>query len=159
MQFIATTHEPLCLKGVSRDEVAVLRRDGPRDDVTAIAEGFPNPRTLRIDQLLTSPFFGLDSTIDPGVDRVFQRYYELLAKRNTVTDAERAERLQLERQLAPHRGLGYTRSDQAVYALLDEFLATQGAATQKQARGVSDKVRQQVFDIWRNVTARHRGQA
>jgi uncharacterized protein (TIGR02646 family) len=157
MQFIATTHEPLCLKGVDAKEVAVLRRDGPEDDVTAIAGGFPNPRTLRIDQLLTSPYFGLDTTIDPDTDRLFQRYYEILAKGTNASTVEQTERRQLELKLAPHRGLGYTRSDRAVYELVDQFLAQEGADTQARAAGVSEDVRQQVFDIWRSVAARHRG--
>ena len=159
MQFIATTHEPLCLKGVGLEEVAVLRRDGPQDDVTAITKGLQNPRLLRVDQLLTSPFFGLDSTIDPSVDQMFQRYFGLLRKKPSETTAEGKEREQLKLQLAPHRGLGYTRSDQAVYALLEEFLATEGAQTRKRAEVVSEPVRRQIFDIWRNVAARHRGQA
>jgi hypothetical protein len=150
MQFIVTTHEPLCLKDVGRDEVVVLKRDAKNDEVAAV-KSFQNPRTLRVDQLLMSPLFGLDSTIDPEVDRLFQRYFELLARRMHLTVPEEEERHNLELALAPHRGLGYTRSDQFVYALLEEYLADQGARNVKDARKIPTDLRKQIFNIWRNV--------
>jgi uncharacterized protein (TIGR02646 family) len=159
MQFIATTHEPLCLKGVGKGEVAVLRRQGPGEDVTAIIDDLPDPRAMRVDQLLTSPLFGLDSTIDPDVDQLFQRYFRLLAKRDGATAREQSERERLKLLLTPHRGLGYTRSDQLVYELLDQFLASETTHTRAQSDAARKSVRQQVFDIWRNAAARHRGQA
>lgn len=157
MQFLATTHEPLCLKGVGRGEVAVLRRDAASDEVVAVTDGLLDPRALRVDQLLTSPMFGLDGTIDPEVDRLFQRYYALLARRDARTPEEDAERLRLERLLAPHRGLGYTRSDQLVYALLDEYLASDASRSARSAERVPDAVRRRVFEIWRNVRAHRAG--
>ena len=39
----------------------------------------PSPSDFRVDQLLTSEFFGLNSTFDPEVERVFDQYYALLA--------------------------------------------------------------------------------
>jgi uncharacterized protein (TIGR02646 family) len=156
IQFIATTHEPLCLKGVGRDELAVLKRDAANDEVIAV-KSFQDPRTLRVDQLLTSPLFGLDSTIDPDVDRLFQRYFALLARRADLTDPEEEERRTLERALAPHRGLGYTRSDQIVYALLEEYLAGQGGRTIEDASQLPAAIRKKVFDVWQNVRVYRQG--
>jgi uncharacterized protein (TIGR02646 family) len=150
MQFIATTHEPLCLKEVSRDEVVVLKRDAATDEVTTV-KSFQSPRTLRVDQLLTSPLFGLDSTIEPRIDRLFQRYFALLARRTHLTTEETAEYLRLERELAPHRGLGYTRSDQLVYALLEQYLAGEGRKTVEDVSQVPTHVREKVFNVWRSV--------
>ena len=140
----------------TRTEVAVLRRDDARGGVTAITEDLPDPCTLRVDQLLTSPMFGLDSTIDPDVDHLFQEYYTLLANKANETRAQRDKRRKLADALAPHRSLGYTRSDQLVYELLETFLAEEGAATQTQVRRVDKGVRRRVYDIWRNVAAHHR---
>ena len=44
MQFIVTTHEPLCLRGIKEQEVVVLRREG--DDVRYI-DDLPSPSDLR----------------------------------------------------------------------------------------------------------------
>jgi len=50
IQFIITTHEPLCLRGLKEHEVVVLKRDD-ENAIIAISD-LPNPSTLRIDQLL-----------------------------------------------------------------------------------------------------------
>jgi hypothetical protein len=77
MQFIATTHDPLCLRGLSEGEVAVMCRDhsGRVEAVTAL----PSPADFRVDQLLTSEFFGLNTTTDPDTEKTFDEYYSLLA--------------------------------------------------------------------------------
>jgi len=76
VQFIATTHSPLVVAGLRREEVFVATRDmEPGSGVTVI----PSPihfEGLRADQILTSPLFGLSSTRQLHVDR----YSELLAK-------------------------------------------------------------------------------
>ena len=78
MQFIATTHDPLCLRGLAGDEILVLRRGD--DDELVPLDGLRGTETLRVDQLLTSPLFGLGSTLDPETEREFNEYYALLAK-------------------------------------------------------------------------------
>lgn len=85
VQFIATTHSPLVVAGLSREEVFLAARD-PEDAsrITVI----PSPihfEGLRADQILTSPLFGLSSTRGPHVDR----YTHLLAKRERTPDEER----------------------------------------------------------------------
>lgn len=66
VQFIATTHDPLCLRGMRGGEVQVLVRDDYQQ-VQALA-GLPDVRGLRAEQLLTSDYFGLSSTADPDVE-------------------------------------------------------------------------------------------
>ncbi len=79
MQFLATTHEPPCLGGLTRNEVVILHRRG--GDVVIASGDDRDPRTMRVDKLLTSPFFGLDSSIEPRIVRKFQRFYKLRAYR------------------------------------------------------------------------------
>lgn len=67
VQFIFTTHDPLCLRGMLHGEVHVLVR-GERGQVHEMT-GLPNVRGMRAEQLLTSEFFGLASTSDPDVAR------------------------------------------------------------------------------------------
>ena len=77
IQFVCSTHEPLCLRGLFDNEVDRIRRV---DGIVGRETIDRNPSSYRIDQLLTSEFFGLESTIDPEIDGEFQLYYHLLSK-------------------------------------------------------------------------------
>lgn len=151
LQFLASTHEPLCIRGLKKNEVSVLERI--RNEVTKIPDDeLPDPEPMRIDQLLTSRYFGLESTIDPEMDRKFQEYYLLLGKRSP-TDAERRkiELLRLEIDLQP-RALGFTRRDQLVYEVIDQYLArdlhTHGFEERAQLR---ESTKQKVAAIFNDV--------
>ena len=71
VQFIVTTHDPLCLRGMRNGEVHVLYRDG-QEKVREI-EDLPDVRGMRAEQLLTSDFFGLASTSDPGLESALEQ--------------------------------------------------------------------------------------
>jgi uncharacterized protein (TIGR02646 family) len=148
MQFIATTHEPLCLRGLREGEIAVMRRDG--DDIGVMTD-LPSPEKLRIDQLLTSPFFGLHTTIDPEVDRRFQEYYDLLATPGLSPELEeRRERLRAD--LSGFGVLGYTRRDQLMYEVVDRYLAK----AQKNGKSLTTlplSAKKELVQIWRRVGA------
>ncbi len=73
--FLVTTHDPLCLKGLSDGEVVVLRRD-QLHRVQANTD-LPPLEHLRADQILTSPFFGLASTRGGATQDKTERYAEL----------------------------------------------------------------------------------
>lgn len=66
VQFVATTHDPLCLRGMRADEVQVFVRD--EANRIEVLSGLPDVRGLRAEQLLTSDYFGLASTADPDVE-------------------------------------------------------------------------------------------
>lgn len=66
VQFLVTTHDPLCLRGLGNGEVQVMIRDD--DQHIERLEELPDVRGLRAEQLLTSDFFGLASTADPEVE-------------------------------------------------------------------------------------------
>lgn len=68
VQFIFTTHDPLCLRGMHKGEVVVIYRD-ESGELCAMSD-LPDVSTLRVDQLLTSDFFGLNSATDPAIDRI-----------------------------------------------------------------------------------------
>lgn len=146
MQFIATTHEPLCLRGLRKGEIVVMHSE--EGNVTATTD-LPSPEGLRVDQLLTSPIFGLHTTIDPELDGKFQRYYELLAKPE-LADGEPDERDRLRAELRNYSFLGYTRRDQLVLDVIDRFLAEK----RKEKAPVTElpqSVRDEVLSIWNNV--------
>jgi CRP-like cAMP-binding protein len=75
VQFIFTTHDPLCLRGMKHGEVAVIYRDSEGELHTV--EGLPDVSKLRVDQLLTSEFFGLNSATDPEQDKLTAELMEI----------------------------------------------------------------------------------
>ncbi|MDR6842411.1 AAA family ATPase [Pseudoxanthomonas sacheonensis] len=66
VQFIATTHDPLCLRGMDDGEVAVLRRN-ESDQIEQIKD-LPSVSGMTSEQLLLSDYFGLSSTTDPRTE-------------------------------------------------------------------------------------------
>lgn len=122
VQFIVTSHDPLCLRGLEEGEVAVVRRDSGRT-IRAWTQ-LPSPDGLRVDQLLTSPYFGLYSTIDPVIEEEFEAYYGLLAKpEEKRTEDDRINIRKHSDKLDKYRLMGDTPRDQLMYAAVDEFLA------------------------------------
>lgn len=122
MQFLVTTHEPLCLRGIEKGEVVVLERSGKH--VTTM-EDLPAPSSMRVDQLLTSNFFGLGSTMDPSTEKQLNRYYELLAKPSdqlTTTEKKERDRLRAATKYE-YRLMTDTQKEELVYEALDEYVA------------------------------------
>lgn len=125
LQFVVTTHDPLCLRGLSgaRDVVVLRRTDGgqvyslPREEI-------PSVGGLRVDELLTSEVFGLNSTIDPELEGAFNRYYALLAGRDRGPEVRR-EIEELKQKLDAHRQLGVTRRERLVFGIADEHFAAE----------------------------------
>ncbi|TIK68202.1 ATP-binding cassette domain-containing protein [Stenotrophomonas maltophilia] len=76
VQFILTTHDPLCLRGMEKGEVVVVYRNGSGEMRTR--DGLPDVSSLRVDQLLTSELFGLNSATDPSMDRVVHELAEIV---------------------------------------------------------------------------------
>jgi len=116
MQFIVSSHQPLCLRGVGAGEVMILRRD--QDKNVEVLTDLPNPKELRISQILTS-VFGLSSTLDPELEMEYKRYFELQAIHNR-TDEEENEMLRLKNQLRPDMMLGESLLDAQTYNVVKE---------------------------------------
>jgi predicted ATPase len=100
VQFITTTHTPMCAIGTTdlatdQCELVVLRREGA--SVKALEDLDP-PRGQGADRVLTSYLFGLSSTTSTDLSTEVARYYDL---RNMVarSPAEETEQGDLERKL------------------------------------------------------------
>ncbi|MDR7155691.1 uncharacterized protein (TIGR02646 family) [Sphingobium xenophagum] len=109
VQFILTTHDPLCLRGMYQGEVFVLRRDDADNAIETLSE-LPNVEGMRADQILTSEFFGLGST-DPTTDAKVERYQFLTGKAGR-NDDEEAERLRLADEIEGQMMVGSTIEQQ-----------------------------------------------
>jgi uncharacterized protein (TIGR02646 family) len=116
VQFIYSTHDPLCLRGLVQGEVAVMRLNS-RHAVQLLGQ-LPSIEGLRVDQLLTSEHFGLDSTLDPTTEAAMKRYRELLGTRPR-SRAEARELNTLREQLDSARMLGSSARERVLLEAID----------------------------------------
>ena len=149
VQFLMTTHDPLCLRGLASGEVVVMRRYGERE-VVAVTD-LPPVQGLRVDQLLTSEHFGLNTTVDPEVDQLFNAYYNLRAQR-TRTAAQQALLEEIKGRLEGLGLLGDTRREQLMLEAIDQYIADAAAVTDTDERQVlREETKQHVAEIWATV--------
>jgi AAA domain len=93
----------------------------------------------------------LQSTIDPSLNRDFDRYYAILAKPQR-TDQEEREYHELKKKLTHLNGLAYTRRDQLLYELIDELLARETSVPSSTWEALKDNTRERISDMWRTLT-------
>lgn len=148
VQFLATTHDPLCLRGLRNGEAAVLERLDDEKRTVVARTDLPPIAGMRADQLLTSEYFGLRSTIDPEVDAQFDEYFRLKAARTRTTDEE-VRLADLARMLEPLRVLGDTPAErlalQAAERHLQEYRRTKGDL---EASAVKESALDDLKAIW-----------
>lgn len=80
-QFIVTTHSPLIVAGLTREEVMIFRRD-PCDDQRRISVERPpgDLKGWRVDQILTGEAFGLGGARDLKTVANLDRYADLMGQ-------------------------------------------------------------------------------
>jgi uncharacterized protein (TIGR02646 family) len=118
IQFIVSTHDPLCLRGAKAGEVAVLRKFGSKTEV--ITE-LPDVEALSIEQLLTSEYFGLLSTEDPITERRKERHLELSRIENRSPEEEE-ELKNLRTLLLTKMQFGQNEEGRLLYDATTEYL-------------------------------------
>lgn len=91
VQFVVTTHDPLCVRGMHDGEVVVLARN-QEGGITTLAD-LPDVSGMRAEQLLTSEYFGLSSTIDPVLQLEIARLAEEVAGDPAVKIGAEADEL------------------------------------------------------------------
>jgi predicted ATPase len=103
-QILITTHDPMMVGSLKREQVHILRRDGKR---TVVDTPDVHPQGMGVTGLLKSELFGLSSTLDIETERRLFRRNELFVKapRTPVEDAE------LSRLSAELADLGFSTAD------------------------------------------------
>jgi hypothetical protein len=153
IQFIVTSHEPLTLRGLERDEIAILKRtlDGRVHVTTSATDDLPSPQFMRVDQLLCSEYFGLHSTEDLELDHLYEEYYTLQARRTRTANQEQ-RLVTLRGQLDRDGQFGITQREQLALAGADAFLAQR-----KQQAQATPELRRQALatlqKIWEQLPA------
>jgi predicted ATP-binding protein involved in virulence len=93
-QFIATAHSPLVVQAASDANVVLLRREG---DHVVIDNDVKDIHGWRVDQILTSDLFGLESARPPQLDPLLAERTKILSKsRLTKKDKARLEEIEAE---------------------------------------------------------------
>lgn len=121
-QIIFSTHDPLTLRGMKGPQVHVLARD-EKGTVLETVAGYSDG--LSIDQILTSPLFGLFSTQTSAWQRQYNSYVELLLKsdHSIITENEQLELSRLREELQGIGVLGNTPRERLMYEVIDRYLA------------------------------------
>ncbi|HEV2149942.1 MAG TPA: AAA family ATPase [Longimicrobiaceae bacterium] len=103
-QILITTHDPMMVGSLKREQVHILRRENNRTVVDVPDE---HPQGMGVTGLLKSELFGLSSTLDAETERRLFRRNELFVK-TPRTPEEDAELSRLSDELAD---LGFSTAD------------------------------------------------
>ncbi|HDQ4607441.1 AAA family ATPase [Pseudomonas aeruginosa] len=103
-QILITTHDPMMVGSLKREQVHILRRRG---DQTVVEQPDVHPQGMGVTGLLKSDLFGLSSTLDVETERRLFRRNELYVK-SPRTLEEDAELSRLSTELAD---LGFSTAD------------------------------------------------
>ncbi|MHC8334140.1 AAA family ATPase [Pseudomonas sp. LB3P25] len=155
--FIATTHDPLCLRGMQDGEVIVMQRvasyRGANSEWPVMVEQvvrLPDVSWLTIEQLLTSDFFSLTSTDQPGTERELAMFADLLAARErgeplTVDQQEAWARFELDiRQALP---VGSTEVQRLVQEAVAQYLENRRQMSAVKLGELREKARKRIVAI------------
>ncbi|MCP9752997.1 AAA family ATPase [Ferruginibacter sp. HRS2-29] len=124
LQFIVTTHEPLCLRGLAHGEVNVLMRDAQNQVRVLNKSVLPDHSLMRIEELLTSDLFGLINVMDEATEKKYEEYYALLSK--TEEDKTEEDKIMIDdfsASLAEKELLGTSPVVQGMFKLFNQEYA------------------------------------
>ncbi len=83
-QFIVSAHSPLVVQSAPKDaNIVLLRREG---DHVVVDQNIESVNEWRLDQILTSDLFGLESSRGPEVEKQLKRRTELVQKEKLTSD-------------------------------------------------------------------------
>jgi predicted ATPase len=103
-QILITTHDPMMVGSLKREQVHILRRQGNR---TAVDIPDEHPQGMGVTGLLKSELFGLSSTLDIETERRLFRRNELFVKSPRTSEEE----IELSRLSAELADLGFSTAD------------------------------------------------
>jgi Predicted ATP-binding protein involved in virulence len=160
LTFIATTHDPLCLRGMRDGEVMVLKRiPGTAADtelpimVESLTE-LPNVSQLTIEQLLSSDFFDLFNTDDPRIGRAMAELADALAavRAGRATDTEVALTLaRYRREIDEALPVGRTEVSRLVQEAVADYVIERGRLGETGRRTLRAETRQRIVNILREA--------
>ena len=157
---IATTHDPLCIRGMHDGEVVVLsrlRNDGDSflmPNFVQVWADLPNVETMTIEQLLTSDLFAMFSTDSPAAERKLAELGTLLSRReggDTLSDEEDAVLRDLEQEVSLTLPLGTTQAQRLVLRAVANYLDSRKGASTQQLDALEKEARQSILDALEGI--------
>ena len=117
----------------------------------AVKKGLDTTSAIRMVTLNPSEYFGLNSTLDPDLDAVFQEYYQLLALRKR--NVEQAKRLaELKSRLDQFRVFGSSRRERLALEAVDQYLAKEPQLVSLDDRkDLKDETQRKVSEMWSKI--------
>lgn len=103
-QIVITTHDPMMVGSLKREQVHIIRRHGDRTTVDTPDE---HPQGMGVTGLLKSELFGLSSTLDTETERRLFRRNELFVQSSRTPDEDE----ELSRLSAELADLGFSTAD------------------------------------------------
>ncbi len=141
MTFIGTTHNPQTILGVRKpNQIHVLRRSFEAPEQVEV-RGMDVPVGLRAHEVLTGPWFDLDSTLDDDTLKLMEEHQTLLLQPVRDNDAITRVQEQINKRLPR---FVETSREAYVYGIVVEVLKERFPALQPEDR---EKVRQQLKDM------------
>lgn len=124
VQFVVTTHAPLCVTGTTdlSDVDVNLFHLGWQGDSVVSSPPMKPPRGQRADQVLTSYLFGLETTSDDKTKERIERLSALLSRGESLGDAQRREVEDLRVALQGELGAAETETEALVGAAVEKAM-------------------------------------
>jgi hypothetical protein len=125
MQFIVTSHSPFVAQAASDGGLIVMRPTGAGGEVEA-QRPVDSVKGWRVDQILTSPLFGLTATRDEETEDLIRGHAALVARRTwgQLTPEEKNQLTVLETKLADRlTAPGESVEERERQAEMDQYIA------------------------------------
>ncbi|HEX9929497.1 MAG TPA: AAA family ATPase [Pyrinomonadaceae bacterium] len=142
VQFVTTTHSPLCVIGTTDfqdEQVSLVHLRRNEANTIIVRDDLKPPRGMRADQVLTSYLFGMETTSDDQTKYEIERLSKLLSQKETNSQ-QKEEINHLRSSLNAKLGTPETELERAV------ALTTQQLLEEKQ---------QEIFDSLKQLHENH----
>lgn len=150
--FMATTHDPLCLRGMEDDEVRVLQHApseyGAYVSRVEVLERPPSASTMTVEQLLTSDLFQLLSTDSADLDLALAKMADekAVGARSSLTEHERQAISAHERDVDAALPVGSSMAHRLVQDAVAEFLRNRAARSFEDRRALRAQTRARILE-------------
>jgi len=145
LQFIVTTHDPLCLRGLKVGEIAVVSKNESRK-ISVMTE-LPDPSGLNAEQLLGSQFFGLDSTYSGSDEELFNEYYYLMSRKK-LSEKEQKRKDELYLFVKDKMQIGNTEYEVLLNEVIHRELAASKFIKPKSMITLKKETMNKINNLW-----------
>lgn len=152
--FIATSHDPLCLRGMHKGEVLVMRRRVNVEDELSVKveciSDLPDVGKLTVEQLLTSDFFNLMNTDEPDTQLQLAQIADVLAEQEkglSLNPAKKAALKKFKREILDVLPIGSTEAQRLVQKSVAKFLKKRDKAPGTKLKKLRKEYREEIIEI------------